>query len=114
MRSSPVATLRTVTFAPETTAPDGSVTVPRMVPRKVCAVTVGAAKKARANQAKIVEANIVRTLIDFFSLKLLPTTIKEFCAVRPSQMRFDSCGSGNYSPATANFTVKCFTANNEK
>src|SRR5215813_10913232 len=32
MRSNPVAWLRTVTFAPETTAPDGSVTMPRNVP----------------------------------------------------------------------------------
>src|SRR5262249_26941992 len=32
MRSNPVAWLRTVHFAPETTAPDGSVTIPRIVP----------------------------------------------------------------------------------
>src|SRR5262245_11169854 len=32
MRSNPVAWLRTVTFAPETTAPDGSVTMPWIVP----------------------------------------------------------------------------------
>src|SRR5208337_2956647 len=35
VRSSPVATLRTLTVAPATNAPEGSVTEPRIVPRNV-------------------------------------------------------------------------------
>src|SRR5512135_2525897 len=44
-RSRPVAALRTVTLAPEITAPEGSVTVPKIVPRKVCAIKPVAANK---------------------------------------------------------------------
>ena len=38
----------TVTFAPETTAPEGSVTVPKIVPRKVCATSAPTARTTKA------------------------------------------------------------------
>ena len=41
-RVKPVSTFLTVTLAPLIAAPDVSVTVPRMVPRKVCALAAPA------------------------------------------------------------------------
>jgi hypothetical protein len=55
-RSRPVPTLRAVTSARVTTAPVGSVTVPRMVPRKVCAAAGAAQAQATASAHKRVEA----------------------------------------------------------
>src|SRR5215813_4876989 len=51
-RSKPVATFFAVTFAPDTRAPIGSVTVPRIVPRKVCATRKPAVNTTKARTTR--------------------------------------------------------------
>jgi hypothetical protein len=57
MRSTPVSVLCTVTVAPTTAAPLVSVTVPRIVPRNVCArLVVAAPSNIASNAAHVIVA----------------------------------------------------------
>jgi hypothetical protein len=68
VRVSDVPSLRIVTFAPATTAPDESVTVPRMVPLTDCATAVAtAATPISSAQHKSRSADLPPCLIDLSS-----------------------------------------------
>ena len=57
-RTTAVATSVAVTFAPGTTAPEGSVTVPLMLPRKVCAIQRHGKQHRKGEAARKIPAAI--------------------------------------------------------
>ncbi len=65
-----VATFRAVTFAPNTTAPAGSVTLPSKAPRMCCALIAGAVRnrQAIAKTLRITWTNLGRFIVDSFRL----------------------------------------------
>ena len=63
LRTIPVAVFAAFTLAPATTAPDGSVTLPLIAPRNVCAYPVTEKKSTRTNDtAKIAKLSRRRIL----------------------------------------------------